>query len=310
MSKKPSKKAAKKGTATGASSARGKGSATKNGQSTPASSLSTPAKVVIIIFAVLMVVSLMMPTLSTAFSNNQQAEQQSSQDSSADSSSDSSSDSSDESSTDSSSATGVAAVDAKYQDTVAELESKLSSDNTNLATLLNLGRNYMRWGASVISVSSSDDDTTHGNELLEKAIGYYQQYLDLKDSDAVRVDIALCKLYEGNTSEAQSDLETLTQNSPTYAPAWANLGMVQEYSGDKDAAKASYQSAIDNDPNDEYGAKSYATQRLAALESSSSATSSTSTNSNNSSSTTSPTSGETGAKGLTDTLNNLSGTGL
>ena len=306
MSKKPSNTASKKGASTGASSAKGKGSAAKKGQSTPANNLSTPAKVVIIIFAVLMVVSLMMPTLSTAFSNNQQAEQQSSQDSSADSSSDSS----DDSSADSSSATGVAAVDAKYQDTVAELESKLSSDNTNLATLLNLGRNYMRWGASVISVSSSDDDTTHGNELLEKAIGYYQQYLDLKDSDAVRVDIALCKLYEGNTSEAQSDLETLTQNSPTYAPAWANLGMVQEYSGDKDAAKASYQSAIDNDPNDEYGAKSYATQRLAALESSSSATSSTSTNSNNSSSTTSSTSGETGAKGLTDTLNNLSGTGL
>ena len=306
MSKKPSNTASKKGASTGASSAKGKGSAAKKGQSTPANNLSTPAKVVIIIFAVLMVVSLMMPTLSTAFSNNQQAEQQSSQDSSADSSSDSS----DDSSADSSSATGVAAVDAKYQDTVAELESKLSSDNTNLATLLNLGRNYMRWGASVISVSSSDDDTTHGNELLEKAIGYYQQYLDLKDSDAVRVDIALCKLYEGNTSEAQSDLETLTQNSPTYAPAWANLGMVQEYSGDKDAAKASYQSAIDNDPNDEYGAKSYATQRLAALESSSSATSSTSTNSNNSSSTTSSTSGETGAKGLTDTLNNLSGTGF
>lgn len=310
MSKKPSNTASKRGASTGTPSAKGKGSA-KKGQSTPANNLSTPAKVVIIIFAVLMVVSLMMPTLSTAFSNNQQAEQQSSQDSSSDSSSsDSSSDLSDDSSADSSSATGVAAVDAKYQDTVAELESKLSSDNTNLATLLNLGRNYMRWGASVISVSSSDDDTTHGNELLEKAIGYYQQYLDLKDSDAVRVDIALCKLYEGNTSEAQSDLETLTQNSPTYAPGWANLGMIQEYSGDKDAAKASYQSAIDNDPNDEYGAKSYATQRLAALESSSSATSSTTGTSTTDTSTTSSTSGETGAKGLTDTLNNLSGTGL
>lgn len=307
MSKKPSNKATKKGAATGASSARGKGSASKKDQSAPANNLSTPAKVVIIIFAVLMVVSLMMPTLSTAFSNNQQAEQQSSQDSSADSSSDSSSDSSDDSSADTSSATGVAAVDAKYQDTVAELESKLSSDNTNLATLLNLGRNYMRWGASVLSASSSDDDTTHGNELLEKAIDYYQQYLDLKDSDAVRVDIALCKLYEGETNEAQSDLETLTQNSPTYAPAWANLGMVQEYSGDKDAAKASYQSAIDNDPNDEYGAKSYATQRLSALESSSSTTSTTTSTST---STTSSSTGETGAKGLTDTLNNLSGTGL
>ena len=308
MSKKPSKKAAKKGIATGASSARGKGSATKNGQSTPANNLSTPAKVVIIIFAVLMVVSLMMPTLSTAFSNNQQAEQQSSQDSSSDSSSsDSSSASSRDSTSDSRSAPGVAAVDAKYQDTVSELESKLSSDNTNLATLLNLGRNYMRWGASVLSASSSDDDTTHGNELLEKAIDYYQQYLDLKDSDAVRVDIALCKLYEGERSEAQSDLETLTQNSPTYATAWANLGMVQEYSGDKDAAKASYQSAIDNDPNDEYGAKSYATQRLSALESSSSTTSTTT---GTGTSTTSSSTGETGAKGLTDTLNNLSGTGL
>ena len=306
MSKKPSNKAGKKGAPAGVRSARGKRAvgSSKSGATPTTNGLSTPAKVVIIIFAVLMVVSLMMPTLSTAFSANQQAEQSGSQDSEADSSSDSSTDSSDSSSTDASAATGAAAVDAKYQDTVSELESKLASDNTNLATLLNLGRNYMRWGASVISVSSSDSDTSHGNELLEKAVGYYEQYLDLKDSDAVRVDIALCKLYEGDTSEAKSQLETLTQNSPTYAPAWANLGMVQEYSGDKDAAKTSYQAAIDHDPNDEYGAKTYATQRLAALESSSSTTSTT-TNS-----TTSSTSGETGAKGLTDTLNSLSGTGL
>lgn len=306
MSKKPSNKAGKKGAPAGVRSARGKRAvgSSKSGATPTTNGLSTPAKVVIIIFAVLMVVSLMMPTLSTAFSANQQAEQSGSQDSEADSSSDSSTDSSDSSSTDASAATGAAAVDAKYQDTVSELESKLASDNTNLATLLNLGRNYMRWGASVISVSSSDSDTSHGNELLEKAVGYYEQYLDLKDSDAVRVDIALCKLYEGDTSEAKSQLETLTQNSPTYAPAWANLGMVQEYSGDKDAAKTSYKAAIDNDPNDEYGAKTYATQRLAALESSSSTTSTT-TNS-----TTSSTSGETGAKGLTDTLNSLSGTGL
>ena len=309
MSKKPSNKAGKKGAPAGVRSARGKRAvgSSKSGATPTTNGLSTPAKVVIIIFAVLMVVSLMMPTLSTAFSANQQAEQSGSQDSEADSSSDSSTDSSDSSSTDASAATGAAAVDAKYQDTGSELESKLSSDNTNLATLLNLGRNYMRWGASVLSTSSSDDDTTHGNELLEKAIDYYQQYLDLKDSDAVRVDIALCKLYEGERSEAQSDLETLTQNSPTYAPAWANLGMVQEYSGDKDAAKASYQAAIDNDPNDEYGAKSYATQRLSALESSSSTTSTTTSTST---STTSSSTGETGAKGLTDTLNNLSGTGL
>ena len=306
MSKKPSNKAGKKGAPAGVRSARGKRAvgSSKSGATPTTNGLSTPAKVVIIIFAVLMVVSLMMPTLSTAFSANQQAEQSGSQDSEADSSSDSSTDSSDSSSTDASAATGAAAVDAKYQDAGSELESKLASDNTNRATLLSLGRNYMRWGASVISVSSSDSDTSHGNELLEKAVGYYEQYLDLKDSDAVRVDIALCKLYEGDTSEAKSQLETLTQNSPTYAPAWANLGMVQEYSGDKDAAKTSYQAAIDNDPNDEYGAKTYATQRLAALESSSSTTSTT-TNS-----TTSSTSGETGAKGLTDTLNSLSGTGL
>ncbi len=303
MSKKPSNKVHKKGASKGAVSARAKGgsSSSSKGGAQSSSNLSTPTKVVIVVFAALMVVSLMLPTLSTAFSNNQQAEQGSSEDSN----SDSSSDSTDSSATDSSSVTGAAAVDAKYQDTVSELESKLASDNTNLATLLNLGRNYMRWGASVLSASSSDDDTTHGNELLEKAIGYYEQYLGLKDSDAVRVDIALCKLYEGETSEAMSDLETLTQDSPAYAPAWANLGMVQEYSGDKESAKASYQNAIDNDPNDEYGAKSYATQRLAALESSSSSTTDTSTSATPSSS-----SGETGAKGLTDTLNNLSGTGF
>ncbi|MCI6547327.1 MAG: tetratricopeptide repeat protein [Coriobacteriaceae bacterium] len=308
MSKKPGNNATRKGASASGPSAKGNAATPRRGKGSSANALSTPAKVVIIIFAVLMVVSLMMPTLSTAFSNSQQAEQGNSQDASSDggSGSDSSSNSSDASSADASPTTGVAAVDAKYQGTVSELESKLASDGTNLATLLNLGRNYMRWGASVRAASSAEDDVAHGNDLLEKAIGYYERYLGLKDSDAVRVDIALCKLYEGETSEAQSDLETLTQNSPTYAPAWANLGMIQEYSGNADAAKASYQAAIDSDPNDEYGAKSYATQRIAALESSSSSAAPSSP----ATSTTPSSSGETGAKGLTDTLNNLSGTGL
>ncbi|MDO4848473.1 MAG: tetratricopeptide repeat protein [Coriobacteriia bacterium] len=266
------------------------------------SNIGPAGKALIVVFAVLMALSLMLPSLSSIFSSSSSSSSSSEQTTDADSSSDS----------DSSETDYVAKADEKYGAQVATLEEKYASDPVNLATLLNLGKDYMTWGAYVRYFGSTDADTSHANELLSTAVKYYDEYLAIKDSDAVRVDKALCAYYQEDGTSALQQLKELTESSPDYGPAWANLGLVYEASGDDDSAKAAYAKAQETDPNDEYGAKTYATQRLASMESSdetsdsddSSAADATADTTDDSASS------STGAQGLTDTLSDLTGSSL
>ncbi len=285
--------------------------------------MSTPVKVLVAIFAVLMAGSMMLPSISAIYSvlTADAATSSSSSDSSSDTtdssdSSDSTDETSDDSSTDETADEAddseYASVDEKYQSAVASLEEKYSADKTNLATLLNLGQKYMTWGVSVTYVATTDASTSHANQLLEKARSYYSEYLAIKDSNAIKVDMALCKYYEEDTTAATTELETLTQESPDYGPAWANLGVVYEAAGKTDEAKAAYNKAIEADANDEYGAKSYGESRISSLESSESASTTTSTSSDladaSSDGTTTSSSSSSGLSGLSQTLSSLSGT--
>ncbi len=293
--------------------------------------MSGPVKVLVAVFAVLMAASMMLPSLSAIYSVLT-ADAASSSSSSSDTSSDSSSDSSDSSSESSDSAdessdstaddsttdsaedtsdAEYASVDEKYQSAVASLEEKYAADKTNLATLLNLGQKYMTWGVSVTYVATTDASTSHANQLLEKARTYYSEYLAIKDSNAVKVDMALCKYYEEDTTAATTELETLTQEAPDYGPAWANLGVVYEAASRTDDAKTAYNKAIETDASDEYGAKSYGESRLSSIESSeSSSTTSTSTDLADASSdgTTTSSTSSSGLSGLSQTLSSMSGT--
>ena len=295
MSKKTNKKQV------GAKAKRAKGTAEARAKSAkPKDGMSLGAKVALTVFAVLMALSMMLPSIA-AIIGTSSSQDSSSQSQSADSGS--SADSSD-GTTD-----AVTQADEKYQPLVDALETKLSSDSQNLATLLNLGKDYMAWGVTVRYSGSTDASTSHANELLEKAISYYDQYLALKDSGAVRVDRALCQYYEEETSEATAALEQLTQDMPDYGPAWANLGMLYESAGNSDQAREAYQKAQEADADDEYGAKTYATQRISAMDSAASSSAGT-TDSTSATTSGSSTTGSTGVKGLSDTLANLSGTSL
>jgi tetratricopeptide (TPR) repeat protein len=76
----------------------------------------------------------------------------------------------------------------------------------------------------------------------------------------------MCQLYSGDVDGGTKALKKLSKDSPDYGPVWQYLGIVYEYyQGDTDAAKEAYQKAVEADPNDEYGAKSQADRRLAAL---------------------------------------------
>lgn len=281
-----------------------------SGKANP-SQMKTSTKVIVIVFAVIMAASMMLPSFVSIFANQAQGTEDSS--TSADSSSSDASSASDSSSADASAdASSDASLEgvpeslqstaSKYAPTVSSLESKLSSDPNNLATLLNLAQDYMSWGYTSLSSSTTDEETTYSTGLLQKAVEYYDRYLALNDSSAAKVDRALCEFYAGSTEAAQADLEQVTVDDPGYGPAWANLGMLYEYAGDTDKATEAYQKAVDADPDDEYGAKSFANQRLIQIKASS-----TSSSSSTSDSTSVPSTSE---QGLSDTLSSKSGIGF
>ena len=272
-----------------------------------ASNIGPAGKALIVLFAVLMALSLMLPSLSSIFSSSSSSSTSSEQTTSSDDAS-----SSDDSSSESSETDYVAKADEKYGAQVTALEEKYASDPVNLATLLNLGKNYMTWGTYVRYFGSTDADTSHANELLSNAVKYYDEYLAIKDSAAVRVDKALCAYYQEDGTSALQQLKELTESAPDYGPAWANLGLLYEASGDEDSAKAAYAKAQETDPNDEYGAKSYATQRLASLESSDETDDSDESASEDAAADDSSetTGSSTGVQGLTDTLSDLTGSSL
>lgn len=303
MAKKASKnqKATEKVSARAASSAKG-GSGRK---------MRTSTKVVIVIFAVIMALAMMLPSFaSVVASNNQDAAQQEAQNSSndANSSSDNSNDSSSSNdSADDAAATegvpeGLQSLAKQYYSRNQTLESKLDDDPNNLAALLNLAQNYMNWGYQARSQSNTDEETTYSKGLLDQAISYFDRYLALNDSNSAKVDRALCQYYEGDTDAALTALQQITTDSPDFAPGWANLGLLYENAGETDQAKDAYQKAADADPNDEYGAKTFANQRLVQITASQSQNSS----SDNAAAVVSDSANTN--QGLTDTLAQKSGT--
>ena len=159
----------------------------------------------------------------------------------------------------------VETMDESYEGTVADLEAKVAENPDDTESLLSLAQNCSSWGTSVLMLATTDDEVTHGNELLEKAMGYYDDYLEHEDSSSVRVSRALCLYYQGKTDEAATALEEVTTDYPDYAPGWYSLGALYEGQGKTDEAKAAYEKAVELDPDDEEGVKSSAESRLEAL---------------------------------------------
>lgn len=289
------------------------GSATGEKDSRPAPKKKTPAQaradrkkrvtsIVIIVFAVIMAVSMMMPSCSAIVGNNQASESAKKESTSSNKDDSSSSSQKDDSSSSSSKTASTSdslkKLDSSYEESLASLQKRLKKNPKDLAALLNLGNGYMSWGYQAASLATTDADKTHVNDILAKAIDYFDQYLELNDSDTVKVNRALCQFHQGDTDAALQALRKVTEDSPKFPLGWANLGMVYEYKGQTGNAQAAYKKAEKTDPKDSYGAKSFAEQRLSAIESAASSSAS------GSSSTTNTTTGTSG-QGLSGALGGL-----
>lgn len=264
--------------------AKDKAKQAKKKQKAKPGELTRTQKIVIVVFIFIFAFSTLASALSSVFSSQ----------TSTTSSTETASDSTDDDTS------AIDAIDEKYESFLASFEEKVSADASDAASVLALARYTTQWAAAVGDEASTDDETSHANELYEKAIAYYDQYLELEDSNAARVDQAMCKYYEGDTTAAVSSLESIVESDPDYALAWADLGMLYEIQSSTDNAKNAYQNAVAKDPDDEYGAKSYAETRLSSIAESETSSSTSSTSSSSSSSSTS----------LSDTLSSLSDTGL
>ena len=212
--------------------------------------MSPAMKVIIIIFAVILVLSLCLPffsscsfggtatdTASEAVEETQEAAQ-----------------------------TTVASVDAQYATVISELDSRLSEEPNSLVTLANLGNNYMEWGSALQGASDAADNEEHVQEVFGQAVGYYDQYLALNDSKAVTVNRAICEYYAGSEDEAIADLEQFVATDTTFSPAWVNLGQFYETAGRTDEARAAYNAALEAEAVDSYNMAYYAQLRLYILD--------------------------------------------
>ncbi|MBR3383910.1 MAG: tetratricopeptide repeat protein [Atopobiaceae bacterium] len=161
--------------------------------------------------------------------------------------------------------TGIALADSHYQPLVDDLKANLEANPSDLASILNLGNYYMDWGIEAASSARTDEETLYVYGLFDEAIAYFDRYLEINDSKDIRSRRALCMYYSGDTQEGIASLEEFTAEVSDYAPAWIYLGVMYEASGRGDDALAAYLKATETDPDDLYGTRSYATERIAAL---------------------------------------------
>ncbi len=215
-------------------------------------------KIVIIIFAVILVLSLCLPFFSSCSATPSTTQDDGAQ-----------SDSSTEAST-------VAEIQAQYASLIESLEGKLADDPDNLTHLASLGNNYMDEGVDMKSASDAADNEETIAEVFSKAVGYYDDYLEAAaagDADAdsvsaVTVDRAVCLFYSGEEDQAIADLSSFLEGTDDYVMGWYNLGAFYSQQGDNDQAKEAFNKVIELDPDNESGVVSYAQLQLAIIEAS------------------------------------------
>lgn len=243
--------------------------------------MSTGMRIIVGVFAVVMALSMMLPSLAPIFAGNDSSSQTDEQ------ADEANTDEKTDEQTEEAKPDEAKPADSELDKTIATVPEndtlknlaeqnktkvdkfgkRLEEDPNNLAALLNLGQTYMNWGYSARYSSSTDEETAYSEALVKKAMEYFDRYLALRASDAVSVQRALCNYYVGNTDEAVSSLTKLCEEKPDYAMGWANLGMLYEQQYDQSKALEAYAKAVETDPNDEYGAKSYAEQRIQSINS-------------------------------------------
>lgn len=216
----------------------------------------------VVVFGVLMALGMMLPSLAPIFSH--QAQQQSQKDAQDKAKSAQEHDGNTDKSTSGESQDTSTDVKDEFSVLIDKYEARLKKDDHDLAALLNLGNAYYSRGQLAFNKAKTTQDKQAAASSFAKAQSYFDSYLTLKDSKAVRVSKAMCTFYQGDAASALKQIQTVLDQGD-YAPAWANLGIIYELQGNKSEAKSSFQKAKDADPHNDYGIATLASTHLMRL---------------------------------------------
>lgn len=225
-------------------------------KSTNKSERTTPfMKVVIVVFAAILVITLMLPSLSALFApaKEESAQKQSEE-------------TSQSAEAENQTPQSAQDVDNVFRPAADALKKRLEEKPDNVALLNDLSSLYFNWGIQLMPFAKDQATLGHMQQVFSTAAETYDKLLGISPSDTVTVDKNLSLFYAGKSDEALKGLEELTKKSPDFASAWANLGMVYETEGRADDAKSAYKKAIEVNKEDNSRVKLYAESRLEALE--------------------------------------------
>lgn len=216
----------------------------------------------VVVFGVLMALGMMLPSLAPIFSH--QAQQQAQKDAQDKAKSAQEHDGNTDKSTSGESQDTSTDVKDEFSVLIDKYEARLKKDDHDLAALLNLGNAYYSRGQLAFNKAKTTQDKQAAASSFAKAQSYFDSYLTLKGSKAVRVSKAMCAFYQGDAASALQQIQTVLDQGD-YAPAWANLGIIYELQGNKSEAKSSFQKAKDADPHNDYGIATLASTHLMRL---------------------------------------------
>lgn len=210
---------------------------------------STFVKIVIIVFCVLLVLSLMLPSLASIMgrgkgqqqAQTQQTEQQ---------------------------LPTVEELNASYEASIKSLDERLQADPHNASIITNIADSYFAWGQQVMmlnKINGAQELDDNAKTALTHAVEYYDKAIEIEPSSALSAHRALSLYYAGSKEEGIKDMEKLASSATDYPQAYANLGMMQEEQGDIDAALKSYDSALSHSGDQKESINNYVMGRVSAL---------------------------------------------
>ncbi len=168
----------------------------------------------------------------------------------------------------------ITAAGQQYQPAVASLTGQLQSQPESATLLIALGNTYFDWASQVQQVSQTATSAVGADQpLWISAKDAYSRAVKAGASQPpVMIDYAITQHYTGETSGALATALAVSKSSPEFAPAWFNLGIFYQATGDSAKALVAFNRYLKLDPKGTQGNAEYAKQQVKTLQGQSTAT--------------------------------------
>ncbi len=133
-------------------------------------------------------------------------------------------------------------------------EAALRDDPKNYDLLVAQANLYHDWAGEVLQ-SSQDDQVLMASAvpMWMAAIQYYRRALDLKPGDpAVNTDLSVSLFYSGDTTAAIQTAVKVTKSDPKFSPAFLNLGVFYEATGNRSQSITALKQYLKLEPSGQY----------------------------------------------------------